>query len=56
MFNVTTQIGHYDILMLVSAGNKATATITGLTPGSLTWEGHLETVSRSNVFKGRNTI
>jgi hypothetical protein len=55
-FSLLTNIGHYDILLNVSANTRASATITGLTPGSLTWDGHLVTIDNSRVFKGQNTI
>jgi hypothetical protein len=55
-FNLMTNIGIYDVFMDVSVNNNATATITGLGPGKLTWEGHLETLDNSRVFKGQNTI
>jgi len=55
-FSLLTNIGHYDIFMTVSSDNHAIATITGLGPGRLTWEGHLETINNSRVFKGQNTI
>ena len=55
-FSLQTQIGHYDVFMTVSSDNHATATITGLWPGRLTWDGHLETIGNSSVFKGWNTI
>ncbi len=55
-FSLTTQIGHYDVSMVVTSDNHASATITGLGPGRLTWEGHLETTGNSRVFKGMNTI
>ena len=55
-FSLTTNIGHYDVLMNVSANTRASATITGLGPGRLTWDGHLVTVDNSRVFKGQNTI
>jgi hypothetical protein len=55
-FGLNTQIGHYDVFMTVNAGNYATATITGTLPGSLTWEGHLETFENTRVFKGVNSI
>jgi hypothetical protein len=55
-FNLTTNIGIYDVLMTVNAANNASATITGLGPGNLTWQGHLETINNSRVFKGFNTI
>lgn len=55
-FNIQTNIGHYDVFLTVNADNNATATITGLGPGKLTWDGHLETVNNSRVFKGQDTI
>lgn len=55
-FSLLTNIGHYDIFMTVTADNRASATITGLGHGRLTWEGHLETVNNSRVFKGQDTI
>jgi len=55
-FSLLTNIGNYDVSMLVSADARARATITGLGPGKLTWEGHLETIGNSRVFKGRNII
>jgi hypothetical protein len=55
-FSLATQIGHYDVVMSVSAGNYATATISGTTSDKLTWIGHLEDVDFSKVYKGRNTI
>jgi hypothetical protein len=54
-FSLLTNLGHYDISMTVNSDNKATATITGLGPGRLTWEGHLTTVNNSRVYKGQNT-
>jgi hypothetical protein len=55
-FSLLTNIGNYDVFMTVSSDNRASATITGLGPGKLTWQGHLETVDNSRVFKGQNTI
>jgi hypothetical protein len=55
-FSILTAIGHYDVLLTVSSENFATATITGLGPGSLTWEGHLETLDNSRIFKGHETV
>ena len=55
-FSLLTNIGHYDVLMTVMADASARATITGLGRGKLTWEGHLETIENSRVFKGQNTI
>jgi len=55
-FSISTQIGFYDVLMTVNAANNASATITGTTPGKLTWSGHLEGLEYSKVYKGQNSI
>ena len=55
-FSLMTQLGSYDVSMMVTADNIATATITGLGPGMLTWDGHLATLDNSRIFKGQNTI
>lgn len=55
-FSLLTNLGHYDVFMTVSSDNRASATITGLGPGKLTWEGHLNTLYNTRVFKGQNTI
>jgi hypothetical protein len=55
-FSLSTNLGHYDIFMIISSDNHATATISGLGPDKLTWEGHLKTVNNSRVFKGLETI
>jgi len=55
-FSLLTNLGYYDIFMTVTSDNHASATITGLGRGRLTWEGHLETVNNSRVFKGQDTI
>jgi len=55
-FSLLTNIGNYDVSLWVTPDNYATARITGLGPGELTWRGHLATVENSRVFKGRNTI
>jgi hypothetical protein len=55
-FSLMTNLGIYDVTMNVTSDNNATATIRGLGPGSLTWQGHIATVGNSRVFKGQNTI
>lgn len=55
-FTINSNIGHYDVLLRVGADTRAEATITGLGPGNLTWEGYLVTLGNSRVFKGRNFI
>jgi Domain of unknown function (DUF4251) len=54
-FNLITNLGIYDIFMSVNSENNAMATITGLGPGKLSWEGHLATPGNSRVFKGLDT-
>lgn len=55
-FSINTNIGNYDVFLTVYSDNRASATITGLGPGHLTWQGHLETLNNSRVFKGFNSI
>lgn len=55
-FSIISNIGHYDVSMIVSSDNRASATVSGMWRGRLTWDGHLETVNNSRVFKGQNTI
>jgi hypothetical protein len=54
-FSLLTNIGNYDVFMIVSPDASARATITGLGPGRLTWDGHLETIENSRVFKGQDS-
>jgi hypothetical protein len=55
-FTVTTNIGIYDISMTISSDKHARATITGLTPGKLIYEGRIVALYNSGVYKGRNSI
>ncbi len=55
-FNLLTNLGIYDVQMYISADNHASATIRGLSPGWLTWQGELYTIENSRVFKGQETI
>jgi len=55
-FSMITNLGSYDVLMYISADNRASATIRGLSPGWLTWQGELYTIKNSIVFKGQETI
>jgi len=55
-FDIITNIGSFNIYMIVSSDNNARATISGTTSGKLTWDGHLATLNNSRVFKGSNTI
>lgn len=55
-FSLLTNLGNYDVVLIVRADANATATITGLGPGSLTWEGYLVTLSNARIYKGHNSI
>jgi Domain of unknown function (DUF4251) len=55
-FTVVTNIGVYDVSMTINSSNYARATITGLTRGKLVYDGRIETLYNSGVYKGRNTI
>lgn len=55
-FSVNTNIGFYDVMLNVTADNYARATITGLTPGRLTYTGHLRSLFDSRVYKGQNSM
>jgi hypothetical protein len=55
-FNLHTTLGPFDVSIIVNADDNATATITGLSSGNLTWVGHLKTLNNSVVFKGSNVI
>jgi hypothetical protein len=54
-FSLVTNIGIYDVFITISADNRAQATITGLTRGKLIYDGRLETIANSRIFKGQNT-
>lgn len=54
-FNIISNLGNYDVALNVNAANNATATITSLGPGKLSWVGHLVTLNNSRVFKGTTT-
>lgn len=55
-FSLHTSLGIYDISLSVTSDNHARAVITGLTPGQLIYEGQLQSVGASRVYKGSNTI
>jgi len=54
-FSLLSNIGHYDVFLTVNADNNASAIITGLGRGSLTWNGRIKTLNGSRVFKGQTT-
>jgi hypothetical protein len=55
-FTVTTTLGIYDISMSILSNKNATATITGLTPGRLIYNGKIVTLYDSSIYKGRSLI
>jgi hypothetical protein len=55
-FSVVTEIGIYDISMTISSDRFARATISGLTRGKLVYDGRIQTLYNSGVYKGRNSI
>jgi hypothetical protein len=55
-FTVTSQIGIYDVAMTINADKQARATISGTTPGKLTYVGRVVDINNSSVFKGMNSI
>lgn len=55
-FSVLTNIGSYDVSLNVDSNNNADARISGLYGGTLIYEGHLETIPNSGVYKGQNSI
>ena len=55
-FTVTTQIGFYDVAMNIYSTNSARAEITGLTAGKLIYDGWIQTLYNSRVYKGRSIV
>jgi hypothetical protein len=55
-FTVVSNIGIYDVTMNISSNRFARATITGLTRGKLIYDGRIENLYNSGVYKGRNSI
>lgn len=52
-FTVESNIGTYDVSMYVSSDNVVRAEITGTTPGNLVYDGRIEPLNNSTVFKGQ---
>ncbi|MFC0875336.1 DUF4251 domain-containing protein [Saccharicrinis sp. FJH2] len=52
--NVMTSIGIYDVSFNVNAGNISSASVTGLRPGRLTFEGDVVPLEHSGVFEGQS--
>lgn len=55
-FTVMTNVGIFDVTMDINANTDASATISGLSRGSLTWYGRFQNLYRSNVYKGQETF
>ena len=55
-FTIVTDIGIYDVSMMIYSDRNARATITGLTRGELTYEGHIKSTYGSHIYKGHNSI
>lgn len=55
-FTVMSNIGIYDVEMTVYSNSLARATISGLTPGKLTYEGRISSIYDSGIYKGWNSI
>ena len=55
-FTVVSNIGFYDVAMTIYSNNNARATISGLTPGKLVYDGKIEALYNSRVYKGHNPI
>ena len=52
--NVMTSIGIYDLQFSIGSSGYATASLTGLTAGHLTFEGELVPYSQSSVYEGQS--
>jgi Domain of unknown function (DUF4251) len=55
-FNMFTNLGTFDVLMTVTPDDYATATITGIGSGRLSWDGHLYEIGNSQFYKGSDTL
>jgi len=51
---VSTPIGIYDVSMFINADGNVTATISGINPGKLIYEGALVPLANSRVFEGQS--
>jgi hypothetical protein len=51
-WNVMSNLGMYSILMDVTASGRASATLTGMGPGRLIFDGYLVSDQKSRVYKG----
>ena len=55
-FTILSQIGIYDVSMTIYSDKDATAEISGLGPGKLTYDGHITNLWDSRAYKGQNSI
>jgi hypothetical protein len=53
-FSILTSTGYYDVIMRIGADNYVQATISGITRGNMTYDGHLEKIEGSRIYKGQN--
>jgi len=53
-FNVMTPIGMYDLFFTISPSNTASAILTGLSAGELTFNGQLVPYTESTVYEGQS--
>jgi len=53
--NLMTPLGAYDVHFFVGADGYAQATLSGITPGKLTYSGYLVPNETSRVYQGYNT-
>jgi hypothetical protein len=55
-FTVSSDIGFFDVYMIIGADSFTRATITGLGPGRLTYQGQMVAIYNSGVYKGRDAL
>lgn len=53
--NVNTNLGNYDIFMMVASDGSARATLSGIRPGKLVWDGDIVALEESSIYQGRTT-
>ena len=53
--DVNTSLGLYSVFINVSASGRASASMSGIWPGSLTFDGFIKPLQASRTFKGSNT-
>jgi hypothetical protein len=50
--DMSTDLGFYNVFMTVASDGSASASLSGISRGSITFEGKLAPLKRSRVFKG----